>query len=163
RRDARALVVLLARQEDHADAVLARCGERDLLARAFATEERVGDLDQDAGAVAGQRIAAARAPVRQVLEDREALLDDVVRALALDVDDEADAARVALGPQIQEGSRFPHVTLSPRAPSARRSGADACRAAARRSPAARAGRAPCASTARSSSPSAPRPRSIGSG
>ena len=34
-------------------------------------QERVGKLDQDAGAVALQRIGAGRAAMRQVLEDRE--------------------------------------------------------------------------------------------
>ena len=58
----------------------------------------VGHLDEDAGAVTGQRIAAAGAAMREVAQDGEALLDDVVRALALDVRDEADAAGVALGP-----------------------------------------------------------------
>ena len=44
-------------------------------------EERVGDLDQDAGAVAQQRVGADRAAVRQVLQDLQALLDDGVRFL----------------------------------------------------------------------------------
>ena len=52
------------------------------------------DLDQHAGAVADQRIGADRAAVRQVLEDLQALRDDVVRAAALQVGDEADAAGI---------------------------------------------------------------------
>ena len=47
---------------------------------ALAAQERVGHLHEDAGAVAGERIAAAGAAVRQVAEDREALLDDVAGA-----------------------------------------------------------------------------------
>ena len=59
-------------------------------------QEPVRHLNQDAGAVAGVRLAAARAAVQQVDEDLQPLLDDAVRAAALDVDDEADAAGVVL-------------------------------------------------------------------
>ena len=89
-------LVLLHRQEDHADAVLAGCGQREAELRAFAREELVRDLDQDAGAVAGFRIAAAGAAMRQVDEDLNALLDDVVAFVAADVGDEADAAGIVL-------------------------------------------------------------------
>ena len=43
-----------------------------------------------------QWIGARRAAVREVVQDREALLDDVVGLLALDVRDEAHAAGVVL-------------------------------------------------------------------
>ncbi len=56
----------------------------------------VGNLDQDAGAVAHQRVRADRAPVVEVLQDLQALLDDGVALVALDVGDEADAAGVVL-------------------------------------------------------------------
>ncbi len=68
------------RQEDHADAVLAERRERDAQLAAGAAEERVGELQQDAGAVALQRIGAGGAPVREVLEDLEPLRDDRVRS-----------------------------------------------------------------------------------
>ena len=42
------------------------------------------------------RVAARRAAVREVAQDRQALLDDGVRLLALDVRDEAEAAGVVL-------------------------------------------------------------------
>ena len=57
------------RQEHHADAVLAERRQREALPAAGAAQERVGELDQDAGAVALQRVGAGRAAVRQVLED----------------------------------------------------------------------------------------------
>ena len=47
--------------------------------RAFLLEELVRDLDQDAGAVAGQRVGADGAAVLEVLEDAERVLDDLVR------------------------------------------------------------------------------------
>ena len=58
--------------------------------------ELVGNLDQDAGPVAHQRIGADGAAMGQVLEDLEALLDDRMRFRAGDVGDEADAAGVVL-------------------------------------------------------------------
>ena len=71
----------LHRQEHHADAVGARLGQRETQLRAFARKELVRDLDQNAGAVARLRIAAASAAMRQVDQDLDALADDVVRLL----------------------------------------------------------------------------------
>jgi hypothetical protein len=58
-------------------------------------QERVGRLDQDPRAVAGVRFAAAGAAVLQIDQDLQCLGDDAVRAFALLVHDEADAAGVA--------------------------------------------------------------------
>src|SRR6185436_9955715 len=103
-RDARGRV---ARQEYHADAVLPRRRQLHALLRHLLAEEAVGDLDQAARAVGQLRVVAHRAAVAQVLQDREALLDDAVRLPALDVRDEADAARVVLvGRVIQARSGF---------------------------------------------------------
>ena len=71
-------------------------GSVDALRRHLGAVELVGDLDQDAGAVAHQLVGADRAAVVEVLEDLQALLDDVVRLAALDVGHEADAAGVVL-------------------------------------------------------------------
>ncbi|MNQ32176.1 hypothetical protein D3C85_455740 [compost metagenome] len=62
----------------------------------FVAIERVGNLDQDAGAVAHQLVRANRAAVVQVLKDLQALLDDRVAFLALDVRNESNAAGVML-------------------------------------------------------------------
>src|SRR5207245_10187587 len=59
-------------------------------------------LEQEAGAVASVRLAAALAPVEQVAEDLQRLADDRVRLLACDVDDEADAAGVVLVARVVE-------------------------------------------------------------
>ena len=56
----------------------------------------IRDLDQNAGAVACQRIGADRAAMGEVAQDLQALLDDGVALRALDVRDEADAAGVVL-------------------------------------------------------------------
>ena len=61
-------------EEDHAHAVLAGVGEREAELGAFAREELVRNLNGDAGAVAGLRVAAAGAAVSQVDEDLDALL-----------------------------------------------------------------------------------------
>ena len=63
---------------------------------AFAREELVRNLNQDARAIAGFRIAAAGAAMRQVDQDLQPLRDDLVRLLALDVDHEANTAGVVL-------------------------------------------------------------------
>ena len=70
-------------QEHHAHAVFARGRQREAQLRAFAREKFVRNLDQDAGAVARLRIAAAGAAMRQVDQDLQSLCDDVVRLLAL--------------------------------------------------------------------------------
>src|SRR6185503_15475273 len=75
-------LVPLGRQEHHAGAVLAGLGQLDAERLTFLLQELVRDLQRDAGAVAGQRVAAASASVLEVLEDLETLLDDVARALA---------------------------------------------------------------------------------
>ena len=62
----------------------------------LAREERVRDLHQNAGAVAGARIGADGAAVFEIAENVERVGDDLMRLLALDVGDEADAAGILL-------------------------------------------------------------------
>ena len=54
----------------------------------------MGGLQQDARAIARIGLAAARAAVRQIDQDRERIADDLVGLLALDVHDKADAAGI---------------------------------------------------------------------
>jgi hypothetical protein len=61
---------------------------------ALPRQEGVRHLDEYADAIAGVDLATARATMEQVLEDGQRLLNDGMRLLALDVDDEADTARV---------------------------------------------------------------------
>ncbi len=86
----------IARQEYHADAVLARGRKLHALLRHFLAKEPVRDLDEQSGAVGELRVPAHRAAVAEVLQHRQPLLDDGVRLLALDVRDEAYAAGVVL-------------------------------------------------------------------
>ena len=92
----------LPRQEHHPDAVLTDRREGDPGARELLAEELVGDLDQDAGAVGELRVVPDRTPVGQVLEDQQALLDQLVALPALDVRDEADAAGVVFVRRVVE-------------------------------------------------------------
>ncbi len=71
-------------------------GQRDARLAAHLLVERVGHLQQHAGAVAGVDLAAAGAAVVEVLQDLDGLLEDPVGLVPLDVDDEADAAGVVL-------------------------------------------------------------------
>ncbi len=84
----------LYRQKNHPDAILALGRQRETQLGAFAREKLVWNLDQDASAVAGLRIATASAAVREVDEDLQALGDDVVRLGALDINDEANTAGI---------------------------------------------------------------------
>jgi hypothetical protein len=85
-----------AGQEDEARAVVPGGREGDARARALAAEEGMRHLDEDARAVAGVDLAAARPPVQQVLEHLQGLAHDGVGSAPLDVHDEADAAGVVL-------------------------------------------------------------------
>ena len=88
--------MLVARQEDHRDAVAAALGERHLGVRGDRAQERVGDLEEDARPVAGVRLRAARAAVLQVRQHGEGVAHDAVRRPALGVHHEAEAAGVVL-------------------------------------------------------------------
>ena len=77
-------------------------GSVDSLARHLGAIEVVGDLDQDAGAVAHQAVGADRAAVVQVLEDLQTLGDDRVRLVAGDMGHEADAAGIVLVRRVVE-------------------------------------------------------------
>ena len=93
---------MLLGQEDHAHAVLA--GRRQLhpLLGHFFAVELVGDLDQDARAVAHQLVCTHGTTVVDVLQDLQSAQHDVVALLALDVGHETQPAGVvfvALGVQ----------------------------------------------------------------
>ncbi len=81
-------------QEYHAHTVLAERRQLDAPASHFLAEKLVGNLDQNTGPVAGQRVRADRAAMGEVLEDLQALLDDGMAPGALDVRNEAHATGV---------------------------------------------------------------------
>ena len=96
---------LVLRHEEMADGIVAGLGQLDAERPALLAQELVRDLDEDAGAVAGDRVGADGTAVLEVLEDGERVLDQLVRFLALEVGDEADAARVVLAARIEEPAR----------------------------------------------------------
>ena len=77
-----------------ADLRFAKPLDEKMIRHLIATHEVVGNLDQDARAVAHQLVGTHRAAMVEVLEDLQALLDDRVRLVALDVRDETDATGV---------------------------------------------------------------------
>ncbi len=83
-----------ARHEQLADGVFARSRQREAERGGLLDEELVRDLHQDAGAVAHARIGADGAAMFEVAENLQAILDGLVRLLALDIGDEADAAGI---------------------------------------------------------------------
>ena len=92
------------RQEHHADAVLPDGRQRNAKFSARTAEKEVGQLDQDAGAVALERVGAGRATVGQVFKNPQSMLDDRMVLSALDMRDKAQSARVVFAVQ---GRTFP--------------------------------------------------------
>jgi hypothetical protein len=88
--------VRLDGQEGHTDTVLAFRGESEAEGGALAGEELVGDLDEDAGAIAGFGVAAAGSAMGKIDEDLDAFSDDVVGFVAFNAGDEADTAGIVL-------------------------------------------------------------------
>jgi hypothetical protein len=65
---------------------------------ALAREKLVGNLDQDAGAVAGLRIAARGAAMGEVDQHLKALADNLVALFAANAGDQSHAAGIVLIP-----------------------------------------------------------------
>ncbi len=104
----------IARHEQRADGVFAWLRQLEAELACLAGEEGVRDLHQDAGAVAGARVGADRAAMLEIAQDAQRVGDDLMRLLALDVGDEADAAGVLLQTRIKQafGLRTPCVELT---------------------------------------------------
>ena len=95
---------MLLGQKYHAHAVFARRWQGHPLGSHFFTVQRVRQLDQDTGTVAHQFVCTHCAPVVQVLQNLQRILDNVVRLCALDMGHKANAASVMLVlPGIQTG------------------------------------------------------------
>ena len=99
-------VVFFHRQKAHGHAVGAWFGQLHAQLGALAHKEGVGNLNEDAGAVASLRIAACRAAMGEVDENLEALADDLVAFFAADVRDQAHAAGIVLIPWMIEALRL---------------------------------------------------------
>ena len=141
----------VGRQEDHARRRRRPAGGRPKPSRSVSLRKNAsGSWISTPAPSPGLGIAAARAAVVQVLEHLDPLAHDVVRRLARDVRDEADAARVVLVGGVVEALRGAAGPLaaSSRSPSPPRAHAPARRGVAlarpaRRPRAARATRSMC--------------------
>ena len=91
-----------------ANSVASRIGEGNPRGTTHPPHERVRNLEQYPRAVAGARIRGNSATVREIVEELERLVDDVARADAMDVGDEADAAGVVLISWVIQSLLFRH-------------------------------------------------------
>ena len=90
------------RQKHLPYAVLAGSWQFDAGITGCTPQEFVRHLKQNSGAVPRAGIATLGAAVREIFEDLQTLTDDVVRLLAFDVDDKADAAGIFLVSRVVE-------------------------------------------------------------
>ena len=85
---------VLLGQKDHAHAVFTRWRQGYALRRHLLAIQRIGQLNQNAGAIAHQFVSTDRATVIEVFQNLERVLDNVVRLGALDMGHKANATRV---------------------------------------------------------------------
>ncbi len=93
---------LLPRQKAHRDGIAARRRQGQALPVRPIAQQRVGHLDQAAGAVADQRVGADRAAMVEIDQDLQPARDDIVRFSSLDIGDETDTARIMLVARVVE-------------------------------------------------------------
>ena len=96
---------LVLRHEEVANGVVAELGKLDAEARAFLAQKLIRYLDEDARAVARERVRAHGSAMLEVLEDGERVLYQLMRFPRLQVGDEADAARVVLAGRVEQAAR----------------------------------------------------------
>ena len=118
-------VMVVPRQVEHRHRVVPGRRQAGQILAALAAEEVVGDLQQDAGAVATIRIAADRTAVLEVAQHLEGLLHQLMAAHPLEVDDEADPAGIMLVGGVVE-------SLAERARRSGHGGTSRCRGCERR-------------------------------
>ena len=84
----------ILREEAHGDGIVTGCGKRDLGACRPVAEQRIGDLNEDARAVAQQWVGANGTAMVDVDENFEAAFDGFVRFHAFNIGNKADTARI---------------------------------------------------------------------
>ena len=94
------------RQKEHGHAVPVSLRQVESLAFALGTEERLGDLQQDAGPVAGRLIGAGRPAVHHIGQHLPTMLDNRMVALARDIHHRPDATRVVFELRVVEPVGF---------------------------------------------------------
>ena len=95
---------MLFGQEDHAHTVFAKGWQRHALLGHLVAVQRIGQLNQDTGTVAHERVRAHSTPVVQVFQDLERLRHDRMGLVPFDVGHKADTTSIVLvGGVIQTG------------------------------------------------------------
>src|SRR5262249_1937020 len=92
----------IGREEDVANRVAAAARHVDAEPESLALEEAMGELEQDASAVAGLRIPAGGTAGAEAAQKLEPLFYDLRRFFPSNVRDESDAAGIALGRRVVE-------------------------------------------------------------
>ncbi len=82
------------RQKDRAAGVFADCRQCDCQPRRFLTQERVGQLNQYAGAIPQFRVVTGGAAMGQILQNLQTLTHDIVAFFTFDMCHETDSARI---------------------------------------------------------------------
>ena len=97
-------------EEEHAHAVVPLLPQGEAQVPHGLGEEGVGDLDQDAHAVAGLALGVLARPVLQLFHDLQRVVHRLVGLAAVDVHHRADAAGIVLKGRVVEAP--PHAALS---------------------------------------------------
>jgi hypothetical protein len=88
--------VFVHRKKSHGDAISAGAGKLDSKFAAFAREEDMRDLNEDAGTITGFGITPGRSAMREVDKNLNTLPDDVVAFFATNAGDKTHTARIML-------------------------------------------------------------------
>jgi hypothetical protein len=103
--------MLFNRQKGHAHGVLAGRGQFNSEGCALAGKKLVRNLNQDAGAVTSFGIAAAGAAMREIYQDLDSLLDDLVALFAANAGDKAHSTSIVLVRRVVETLRGRQTVL----------------------------------------------------
>src|SRR3954470_18246254 len=103
--------MFLNRQESHAYGVLARRGQFESENRALASKKLVRNLNQDAGTISSFGIAAAGSTMREIYQDLDSLLDDLVALFAANAGDKAHSTSIVLVRRVVETLRGRQTVL----------------------------------------------------
>src|SRR4029078_13426286 len=115
--------VWILRHEERTNGVFAGSRQFESKLGGFLRKEFVRHLHQDAGAIAHPWIGTDRAAVLEIAENAQSVFDELMRLAALDVRDEADAARILGERGIVETLRERRAGISGGAASGKCSGA----------------------------------------
>ena len=85
---------MFSRKENHTHAVIAGLRKQNILLGHFGAEELVRNLNQDACAVAKQRVGADRTAVIQILKNHQCLLDNFVAWYSFNTSHKTESAGI---------------------------------------------------------------------